>query len=255
MNGKGGFERLEYVRIRVVMLVLASNSPRRKQLLALGGWEFTILAPQVDESVLPGESPQDYVRRLAVLKARAARAALSAADGSMAPGLEKCALPGALILAADTTVADSAASGEDNRILGKPADAAGAEAMLRQLRGRVHQVFTGLAVLQPGEPQPESEVVTTEVWMREYSDAEMRAYIASGDPLDKAGAYAIQHAAFRPVQNLQGCYANVMGLPVCHVARLLARLGCPPTSDIVQGCQQELEFSCPVYQKAIAQAG
>ena len=127
--------------------------------------------------------------------------------------------------------------------------------MLRRLRGRVHQVFTGLAVLRVASEELQSEVVATDVRMREYSDEEMLAYIATADPMDKAGAYAIQHPVFNPVQNLQGCYANVMGLPVCHAARLLTQFGCPPASDIVQGCQQALEFTCPVFLKAITEVG
>ena len=236
------------------MLVLASNSPRRKQLLALGGWDFTVVAPQVDERVLPGETPQDYVRRLAENKAHAARQVL-AEDASVLVGVRKNRLEETIILAADTTVVHSAALDQSYEILGKPADAADAEAMLRRLRGRVHQVFTGLAVMQVAGEGRQSEVVATDVRMREYSDEEMLAYIATTDPLDKAGAYAIQHPVFRPVQNLQGCYANVMGLPVCHAARLLTQYGCPPAADIVQGCQQALEFTCPVFLKAIADVG
>lgn len=236
------------------MLVLASNSPRRKQLLALGGWDFTVVAPRVDERVLPGETPQDYVRRLAENKACAARQVL-AEDACVLVGVRKNRLEEAIILAADTTVVHRAALNQSYEILGKPADAADAEAMLRRLRGRVHQVFTGLAVMQVAGERHQSEVVATDVRMREYSDEEMQAYIATTDPLDKAGAYAIQHPVFRPVQNLQGCYANVMGLPVCHAAGLLAQYGCPPARDIVQGCQQALEFTCPVFLKAIADVG
>jgi septum formation protein len=233
------------------MLVLASNSPRRKQLLALGGWDFTVVAPQVDERVLPGETPQVYVRRLAESKARAARHVL-AGDAFALVGMNKSHWQETIILAADTTVVYQAAPNKHYEILGKPADADEAEAMLRRLRGQVHQVFTGLAVLRiPGE-ELQSEVIATDVRMRDYSDEEMLAYIATSDPLDKAGAYAIQHPGFRPVQNLQGCYANVMGLPVCNAAGLLTRFGCPPASEVVQGCQQALEFTCPVFLKAIA---
>jgi len=234
------------------MLVLASNSPRRKQLLALGGWDFTVVAPDVDECVLPEETPQEYVRRLAESKARAARQVLRGA-ASPVTGSDQSRIPEIIILAADTTVAHRAAFEVSFEIMGKPADAGEAEAMLRQLRGQVHQVFTGLAVLRVADDCLISEVVLTEVRMRDYSDDEMLAYIATADPLDKAGAYAIQHAVFNPVQNLQGCYANVMGLPVCHAARLLTQFGCPPASDIVQGCQQTLQFTCPVFLKAIAE--
>jgi MAF protein len=236
------------------MLVLASNSPRRKQLLALGGWDFTVVAPHVDERLLPGETPQYYVRRLAESKAGAARQFL-ARDASPATGMDKNSLEQAIILAADTTVVHRETGDESYEILGKPADAGEAEAMLLRLRGRVHQVLTGLAVLGVADDRLIGEVVATDVWMREYSNEEMLAYIATADPLDKAGAYAIQHPVFKPVQNLQGCYANVMGLPVCHAARLLTQFDFPPASDIVQGCQQTLEFTCPVFLKALAEAG
>jgi septum formation protein len=237
-----------------VRLVLASNSPRRKQLLALGGWDFTVVAPQVDERVLPGELPQVYVHRLAESKAQAARQVL-ASETDPITGANNSCLQETIILAADTTVVYQATPNENYEILGKPADAAEAEAMLRRLRGRVHQVYTGLAVMGFASEDMQSEVVATDVRMREYSDEEMQAYIATADPMDKAGAYAIQHPVFNPVQNLQGCYANVMGLPVCHAARLLTQLGCPPASNIVQGCQQALEFSCPVFLQAIMEAG
>jgi septum formation protein len=239
------------------MLVLASNSPRRKELLALGGWDFIVAASQVDESVLPGETPQNYVQRLAEMKAFSTLALLRE-KAARDQRLNELDLQQTIILAADTTVVDLVQSGDGDisggtyEILGKPADAAEAESMLRRLRNRMHQVFTGLAVLRVADQELYSEVVETDVWMRAYSDEEMQAYIASADPLDKAGAYAIQHSLFRPVQNLQGCYANVMGLPVCHAGRLLAQLDCPPATDILQGCQQALNFKCPVFIKIMA---
>jgi MAF protein len=226
------------------MLVLASNSPRRKQLMALGGWDFSILAAEVDESVRPGEAPEAYVRRLAEEKAYAALSLL-----------EDSASTAALVVAADTAVVHRhGADAEDGVILGKPADAAQAEEMLRRLRGRVHQVYTGLAVLRPRDGDLSCRVIVTDVPMRDYSDEEIRAYIATGDPLDKAGAYAIQHAGFHPVRNLHGCYANVMGLPVCHLARMLARHGVDPQSDLPWQCQQALDYPCPVYRQALGVA-
>jgi MAF protein len=217
------------------MIILASNSPRRKQLLALTGWDFQVLAATVDESVWPSEPPDAYVRRLAQGKAQATVERIPLTERS-----------GVLVVAADTAVVDR------GEILGKPAGAAEAEIMLRRLRGRIHQVYTGLAVLRPGDgagmkPAILTDVTMTHVCMRGYNDAEIQTYIASGDPLDKAGAYAIQHADFHPVQNLQGCYANVMGLPVCHLARLLAKFGLQPPPSLAEDCQETLETPCQVF--------
>ncbi|HLA99057.1 MAG TPA: Maf family protein [Anaerolineales bacterium] len=212
------------------MLILASNSPRRRQLLALGGWAFRVAAVEIDEGPLPAENPLAYVLRLAESKARAAAARSD---------------PEAIILAADTAVADG------ERILGKPKDAAEAERMLRSLRGRSHQVFTALAVYRPSTGTLLTDWCLSEVPMRAYSDEEMQAYIASGDPLDKAGAYAIQHAGFKPVAELSACYANVMGLPLCHLSRTLAKLGFPLDAGIAQACQAALAYQCPVYQQVL----
>jgi MAF protein len=224
------------------MLVLASNSPRRKQLLALGGWDFSVLACDVDESVLPGEDPGAYVLRLAESKAWCAL-----------QQLPKEQREAALVLAADTSVVDARedASGPVRfEILGKPADPLEAESMLRRLRGRTHSVYSGLAVLRGIDGAVRRESVITVVPMRRYSDAEMAAYIAGGDPFDKAGAYGIQHPTFRPVRNLQGCYPNVMGLPLCRVAAMLADFGLPPANGIVSECNREATQPCKVYRLA-----
>jgi septum formation protein len=151
----------------------------------------------------------------------------------------------AMIVAADTTVA---LGGE---ILGKPSSPVEAETMLRRLRDRSHQVYTGLFALRPGDGTAVSEVVATDVTMRNFSDEEIETYVLSGDPLDKAGAYAIQHADFHPVQNLQGCYANVMGLPVCHMARMLAKLGLQSRNPIVEACQEALNRPCEMYLQVV----
>jgi len=207
-------------------LVLASNSPRRKQLLALGGWTFTILPAEVDESPLPGESPGAYVLRLAEAKARCAAKSSEAES---------------IVIAADTTVVD----GGD--ILGKPADAHQAEAMLQRLRGHTHQVYTALAVFIPADDILLTDCCITDVPMREYSEEELRTYVSTGDPLDKAGAYAIQHPGFKPVTGLQGCYANVVGMPLCHLVRTLHKLGIHPETSIPQACQTSLQYACQVY--------
>lgn len=209
-------------------LLLASASPRRRELLALLGLPFEVASADVDETPHEGESPSATAVRLA--QAKACRVARSAP-------------PGVIVIAADTVGA------LDGVVLGKPTDAADAERMLRALRGRVHQVYTALVLLRVSqdEPAPLCDVATTDVLMRCYSDQEMRAYIASGDPMDKAAAYAIQHAGFHPVASLNGCYANVMGLPVCHVARSLRRLGVEIQADAPAACQQRLGYTCPVY--------
>jgi septum formation protein len=218
---------VEYVRITAVLttpaLVLASNSPRRRELLALGGWTFSVRPADVDETPLPGETPGTYVLRLAESKAAACA---------------ESAKPNEIIIAADTTVAI------DGKILGKPRDAAEAEEMLRLLRGRKHQVHTGIGV-KKGEVLL-TDLCTTNVPMRSYSEEEIAAYVATGDPLDKAGAYAIQHADFHPVEKLSGCFASVMGLPLCHLLRLLQRVDVLPAADVPGGCQASLDYKCPI---------
>ncbi len=207
-------------------LVLASNSPRRRDLIALGDWEFQVIVADVDESVLGNESPREYVLRLAELKARTSA---SRADADR------------IVLAADTTVV------ADSSILGKPADPSEAKRMLSQLRGRTHQVYTGIAALRVRDGVIRTDVCVTDVPMRDYSDAEIEAYVATGDPLDKAGAYAIQHPSFQPVASMRGCYASVMGLPMCHVTRMLTALGLPPRADVPANCQSFLKYECPVF--------
>jgi septum formation protein len=208
------------------VLVLASNSPRRRELLKLGGWTFEARAADVDESQQPGETPEAYVLRLAKSKAHVCA---------------KTSQEHAIILAADTTVVD----GQD--ILGKPKDPAEAVAMLQRLRGHSHQVLTGLALLGRRDGKPVTDLCCTQVPMRDYGDDEIKRYVASGDPLDKAGAYAIQNPAFHPVESLEGCYASVMGLPLCHLTRSLRSLGLAPHTDIAAECQSALGYACPIF--------
>jgi MAF protein len=210
-----------------VNLILASNSPRRRQLIALAGWNFTVSVADVDESTRENESPAEYVLRLAESKARTIANRAPAGD---------------ILLAADTTVVD----GSD--ILGKPADEAEAMQMLIRLRGRAHQVYTGVALLRTSDGLILKDLCVTDVPMRDYSDEEIRAYVATGDPLDKAGAYAIQHAQFSPVASMDGCYASVMGLPLCHVVRLMRKMGVEPKANVPLNCQNLLEYECPVFE-------
>jgi septum formation protein len=209
------------------LLILASNSPRRRQLLALGGWMFGLDIADVDETRLPAEAPADYVRRLAEAKARAV-------------------LPRAreehIIIGADTTVVI------DGDVLGKPADGQDARQMLTRLRGRMHQVFTGISVLRASDGRVWTEVVITDVPMRAYSNEEIERYIESGDPMDKAGAYGIQNPNFQPVESMAGCYASVMGLPLCSLSVLLRQAGVPPRADVARNCQATLNYQCPVYR-------
>ena len=211
-----------------VNLILASNSPRRRQLIGLTGWDFIVSVADVDESLRENESPADYVLRLAATKARAVKA-----DADK------------IILAADTTVVDG------SEILGKPQDDSEAVAMLAGLRRRTHQVYTGIALLRGSDDSLLTDLCVTDVPMRDYSDEEMRSYVASGDPFDKAGAYAIQHSEFRPVASMEGCYASVMGLPLCHVVRLMRKMGVGPKADVPANCQKLLEYDCPVFESIL----
>ena len=215
-------------------LFLASNSPRRRQLLSLTGWPFSVRAVEIDESPFPEELPANYVSRLAESKARAAG------------GLVE---PGDLILAADTTVAD------ENRILGKPENPQLAWEMLQDLRGRAHMIYTAICVFDRQSGRWLTDLCAARVWMRSYTDEDIQAYIASGDPFDKAGGYAIQHTGFHPVERIQGCYNCVVGLPLCRVVQTLSRFGLTPPRDITSGCPDALEAgtACPVYEMLLQQ--
>ena len=210
-----------------VILWLASNSPRRKQLFALGNWKFKIVVSDVDENQRAGEAPKDYVLRLAQAKALA---------------VAEKAEPENIIIGSDTAVIDG------NEILGKPKDEEDAERMLKQLRGHTHQVFTGVAFYRVRDGKMLTELCITDVPMRAYSDDEIKAYVRSGDPMDKAGAYAIQHPDFHPVQSMRGCYASVMGLPMCHVVRALQKMDVHTTheADVPLACQKLLNYQCLV---------
>jgi MAF protein len=211
-------------------LLLASGSPRRRDLISLLGLPFRVIKTDLDESRLPDEPPIKYVTRLSREKAQAAR---------------QFATSPSLILAADTAVVDGA------DVLGKPVDVADARAMLIRLRDRTHTVCTAITLLEPSSGRMITEVVSSPVLMRPYSDSEIEQYIASGDPFDKAGAYAIQHPDFHPVESFDHCYANVMGLPLCHVARMLHSLKSPPSADAPSACQQALGYPCPIWRSVL----
>jgi septum formation protein len=180
-------------------LVLASASPRRRELLTQAGFSFSVHPAHIPEDPYPNEDPITYVTRLAREKAEAV--------------YRELADPQALILGADTTVT------LDNTILGKPADPADAVRMLRLLSGRSHRVITGVALVSADSVEVAAEV--TAVRFLTLSDEEIAAYVASGEPMDKAGAYAIQGLAARWIPRIEGCYFNVVGLPLALVSTLL----------------------------------
>jgi MAF protein len=211
------------------LIILASNSPRRRELLGWTGLLFSVCPADIDETFLAGETPQEYVLRLAVQKAQVT-AQCNANQW---------------VLAADTTVVD------EGEILGKPVDEADAVRMLKRLRGHVHAVHTGLALVDGTSGRMVSELCTTPVEMRSYEDDEIEAYVATGDPLDKAGAYAIQHAGFHPVVNMAGCFACVIGLPLCHLLRAMRALQVDPGVDLPRVCQAHLKYDCQVTQQVL----
>ena len=204
-------------------LILASTSPRRRELITLFGLAFNFLSADIDEAPRADELPEGLVWRLSRAKA--------------AIGIRDSKQPDAIVIGADTVVS------LDGAILGKPSDAADATRILRLLRGRAHTVYSGITVAQ-GARQV-TQVATTSVWMRDYYDAEIAAYVATGDPLDKAAAYAIQHRVFRPVARIDGCQANVMGLPLCHLYRALKAFGIA-VDEPDRACQARLNIVCPV---------
>jgi len=181
------------------VIILASASPRRAQLLTAAGISFDVIPADVDETPREGESPLDYVERLALEKARAVSRAA----------------PARIVLGADTTVV------LDGHILGKPMDRAEAATMLGRLGGHVHEVRTGIALAGPRGEAVSSAV--TRVWVRDMTSEDIARYVETGEPLDKAGAYAIQGRFSRFIERIEGSYTNVVGLPVALVCDLLMR--------------------------------
>jgi len=203
-------------------LVLASGSPRRRQLLSLLGLPFVIRAAGVDESPLAGESPEGLVQRVSGAKARSVS------------GVR----PDELVVAADTIVV------LDGCVLGKPSGPEEAVRMLQDLRGRGHKVLSGVSVWHPASKRLVYELGDSEVWMRGYSDGEIDRYVETGDPLDKAGAYAIQHPQFDPVSRVEGCWLSVVGLPLCHLGRALRQLGAEIAADVPGTCRAFRQQEC-----------
>jgi septum formation protein len=185
-------------------LILASASPRRAEILSVAGFSFVAIPSAVDEASIPGESPYDLVRRLADAKAELVAAR---ATGP------------AIVLAADTVVT------LEGRIFGKPRSAADARRMLEQLSGRVHSVLTGVTLIRLPDAERRSFVESTQVHFAQLSAEEISRYLATEEPHDKAGAYAIQGRASRYVPRIEGDYFNVVGLPLARVNQALADLG------------------------------
>jgi septum formation protein len=182
----------------ITILILASKSPRRSELLTAAGISFEVLAADIDETPLRDESPAAYVERLAIAKARAVLKLR----------------PDARVLGADTTVT---IGGE---ILGKPVDEQDATRMLRLLQGRAHEVHTGVALVSAKGIR--SAIDTTRVWFDAMTDKDISWYVATGEPVDRAGAYAIQGFASRFIPRIEGSYSNVVGLPVALVSSILS---------------------------------
>ena len=182
------------------MLVLASQSPRRREILTQAGFSFSVRVPGIEEVRLSTESPEHYVRRLALEKARAAASS-----------------PEEFVLAADTVVV------VDGAVLEKPVSTLEAGAMLRRLSGRPHEVLTGVCLLHGGREWPGVE--STRVVFSTLTEDEVVDYCASGEPMDKAGAYAIQGLASKFIERVEGCYFNVVGLPISLVYRLCKQAG------------------------------
>ena len=203
-------------------LILASASPRRRQLLSRMGLNFKVMPAGVVEETRPEESPRETVARLSLSKALA-----------VAPRINS-----GYIIAADSMVA------LNGKLFGKPKDDEEARQMLRQLRGTHHQVATGVTVLEAVSGRRLTDVVTSDITLRNFTDEEIEASIHSGIPLDKAGAYAVQDELLRPAESWVGCYSNIVGLPMCRVGQMLEELGCdistwrtsPPPGDCGPTC-------------------
>jgi MAF protein len=209
---------------------LASNSPRRREMFGWVDWKLNFVSANVDESQYENELPENHVRRLAIEKCKSL---------INIPSTD-------FVIAADTIVV------LDHMILGKPANTEHAYQTLVNLRGRSHWVMTSVAVRQGDQENPSHEICKTEVKMRDYSDSEIIHYIESGDPMDKAGAYAIQNKDFHPVIDFGGCMASVMGMPLCHLERTLRKFSNYQETDWPKICQFHLKYRCPITDQVIA---
>ena len=191
---------------RALPVILASGSPRRRELLARAGVGFEVVTPDVPEERLPGEAPESFARRVAIAKAEAVARRVGGE-------------PRRVVIGADTIVV------LDDEVLGKPADASEARSHLRRLAGRRHRVLTAIAVIDSATLEVRAAVVESGVAMHEASDDEIASYVATGEPLDKAGAYAAQGQGRRFVARIEGSETNVIGLPLEESLALLREVG------------------------------
>ena len=204
-------------------LVLASGSPRRRELLTELGLDFEVRPSNAPEDPLDGELPEDMVRRLSRDKAM-----------TIASQLE-----GGFVIGADSTVV------LEGRSIGKPEDENDARRMLQELRGTEHHVTTGLTVINAATGHSLTDHMTADVTMRNFTDTEMEQSIASGTPMDKAGAYAVQDTVFRPATLMTGCYTNVVGLPLCRLLEMLVEVGYEPPSNLPSSVGAQCLGYCP----------
>ncbi len=192
---------------------------------------FLVRAADAEEVQRNGESPESFVVRMAELKAK-----------TIGDQLRLGSQPEISVLAADTEVVFQ------GEVMGKPDHPTHAVSLLERLQGRSHQVISGIALYQPGTGEPATRVAVSEVMMRSLSPGEIADYVASGDPMDKAGAYAIQNDAYQLVRDFQDCFANVMGLPLCHCKLLFEESGLDVPEDVPVRCQASLAYDCPVHE-------
>lgn len=209
-------------------LILASASPRRRELLSQLGLEFQVVASDISEDPLPGESAENMVRRLSLEKAQ--EVARQVGTG--------------YVIGADSTVV------LNGRAIGKPEDADDARRMLMELRGTHHQVTTGLTVIDVSSGRHLTDALSSDIEMRDYSVEEVEASIAGGTPMDKAGAYAIQDQEFRPGRMVTGCYTNVIGLPLCRLVEMLEELGFPTPEGGAMAMSEGCRIECPFQQRS-----
>lgn len=205
-------------------LVLASGSPRRRELLSLLGIPYTVVVSNEPEPLLEGIAPREQTVQLALRKARAVAATQSVG----------------WVLGADTIVV------LDGEILGKPADPEDAVSMLKRLRGRDHEVYTGLALINAATGVGHTSSIPATVTMRDYDDTDILAYVATGEPLDKAGAYGIQGLGGALVAGYEGCFNTIVGLPLCGVAALLRTAGIPIAAQ--PACRRPDGSVCPEWR-------